>query len=227
MNNKTQVNQQLESCMLKYKDLKRVSVQECKENLVELPRYLPFQTKQIDARMIAYTGDKIYVRQTVSSMLFKANQLLVKVNPKYKLEIVYGYRALAIQELLYNQFKQKLQDKFSGKQLIEAIHRYIAVPSVSGHPTGGAIDIQIIMDESPINFGTKIWQFSPSSYTYSPFVSKCGQSNRLLLKSIMLAVGFAPFDGEWWHFSYGDKEWAKYYKQSYAIYDQIEFKKEV
>lgn len=221
------VNQQLESCMLKYSDLKRVAVQECKENLVELPRSLPFQTKQIDARMIEYTGDKIYVRQTVSNMLFEANQLLIKVNPRYKLEIVYGYRALAIQQLLYQKIKQKLQKRYSGEQLIEAIHRYIAVPSVSGHPTGGAIDIQIMMDESPINFGTKIWQFSPNSYTYSPYVSKIGQTNRLLLKSIMLSVGFAPFDGEWWHFSYGDKEWAKYYNQPFAIYEQIEFKKEV
>ncbi|MFZ2199258.1 MAG: M15 family metallopeptidase [Microgenomates group bacterium] len=227
MNDKIQVYQQLESYMLKYNDLKRVAVQDCKEDLVELPRYLPFQTKQIDTRMIAYTGDKIYVRQTVSKMLFRASQLLIRINPQYKLEIVYGYRALSIQQLLYKQIKQKLQKQYSGEQLIEAIHRYIAVPSVSGHPTGGAIDIQIVMDENPINFGTKIWQFTPKAYTYSPFISNVGQANRLLLRSIMLSVGFAPFDGEWWHFSFGDKEWAKYYNQPCAIYEQIEFKKEV
>jgi D-alanyl-D-alanine dipeptidase len=75
--------------------------------------------------------------------------------------------------------------------------------------------------------GTKIWQFDHDSYTFSPFVSKQAQINRQLLRKVMLEVGFAPFDGEWWHFSYGDKEWAKYYSQSYAIYEQIEFKKEV
>jgi D-alanyl-D-alanine dipeptidase len=33
--------------------------------------------------------------------------------------------------------------------------------------------------------------------------------------------GLAPFDGEWWHFSYGDREWAKYYEEeAAAIYDQ-------
>ncbi|QQR69366.1 MAG: hypothetical protein IPI58_01405 [Alphaproteobacteria bacterium] len=39
----------------------------------------------------------------------------------------------------------------------------------------------------------------------------------------MTSVGFAPFDGEWWHFSYGDREWAKYYGRSHAIYSQIAF----
>lgn len=227
MINKKRVNQQLESKMLKYNDLRQVIVRECGESLVVLPKNIPFQTQQIDTRMYAYTGDRIYVRQTASNMLFQANKLLTRVNPQYKLEIVYGYRTLSIQQLLYQQVKQKLQSKYSDKQLTEAIHRYIAIPSVSGHPTGGAVDVQIIENTSPINFGTKIWQFSPDSYSYSPFVSKVSQINRLLLKSIMLSVGFAPFDGEWWHFSYGDKEWAKYYGKPYAIYEQIEFKKEV
>jgi D-alanyl-D-alanine dipeptidase len=39
----------------------------------------------------------------------------------------------------------------------------------------------------------------------------------------MLGVGFAPFDGEWWHFSYGDKEWAAYYNKPNAVYEQIDF----
>ncbi|MDR3125675.1 MAG: hypothetical protein LBU20_01195 [Candidatus Nomurabacteria bacterium] len=27
----------------------------------------------------------------------------------------------------------------------------------------------------------------------------------------MMSQGFAPYDGEWWHFSYGDREWAAWY----------------
>jgi D-alanyl-D-alanine dipeptidase len=37
----------------------------------------------------------------------------------------------------------------------------------------------------------------------------------------MTSVGFAPFDGEWWHFSYGDREWAYFYKKKNALYGQI------
>jgi hypothetical protein len=41
------------------------------------------------------------------------------------------------------------------------------------------------------------------------------------LSPIMTKEGFAPYDGEWWHFSYGDKEWAFYYKQDKALYNQV------
>jgi D-alanyl-D-alanine dipeptidase len=41
----------------------------------------------------------------------------------------------------------------------------------------------------------------------------------------MLQEEFAPFDGEYRHFSYGDKERAYYYQKPYAIYNQIDTKK--
>ncbi len=100
----------------------------------------------------------------------------------------------------------------------------IAVPEIAGHPTGGAVDIQIVKDDMPLDMGTKIWEFTKDPYTFSPFIEQDARDNRLLLRSIMMDVGFAPFDGEWWHFSYGDKEWAAYYKKPSAVYNQIEFK---
>ncbi len=39
----------------------------------------------------------------------------------------------------------------------------------------------------------------------------------------MLTAGFAPFDGEWWHFSFGDREWARFYGAENALYEQIQF----
>lgn len=36
----------------------------------------------------------------------------------------------------------------------------------------------------------------------------------------MLSVGFAPCDNEYWHFSYGDERWARYYNKK-SIYTQI------
>ena len=41
----------------------------------------------------------------------------------------------------------------------------------------------------------------------------------------MMKEACAPYDGEWWHFSYGDKEWAFYYKKEEALYDQIDAEK--
>jgi len=45
--------------------------------------------------------------------------------------------------------------------------------------------------------------------------------NRILLRYLLKKQGFAPYDGEWWHFSYGDREWAFYYKKKNAIYGQV------
>jgi D-alanyl-D-alanine dipeptidase len=41
----------------------------------------------------------------------------------------------------------------------------------------------------------------------------------------MMQEGFAPFDGEYWHFSYGDKERAYYYCKPYAMYNQVSMNK--
>jgi len=38
----------------------------------------------------------------------------------------------------------------------------------------------------------------------------------------MVEAGFAPFTGEWWHFSYGDREWAAIWGRDAAIYEQLE-----
>lgn len=43
----------------------------------------------------------------------------------------------------------------------------------------------------------------------------------MLLRDCMLTAGFAPYDGEWWHFSYGERDWAHYYKKPNAIYGQV------
>jgi D-alanyl-D-alanine dipeptidase len=55
--------------------------------------------------------------------------------------------------------------------------------------------------------------------TFSPLVSEEARRLRMTLREAMMSGGFAPFDGEWWHFSYGDREWAKYYGAATARYD--------
>jgi len=58
---------------------------------------------------------------------------------------------------------------------------------------------------------------------YWPRISKDAWHNRQILRLWMMTAGFVPYDGEWWHFSYGDREWAKYYGMPNAIYNQIAF----
>lgn len=206
-----------EEKILRYTDLKDVPVQPIAEPMVPIPSDSGIQTRQIDARMLPVTGEKIYVRQSVVDRLLQAAALLAPL----ALEIVYGYRTVEIQRQLFEKFKAEIEDKYQGLELICEVHKYIASPDVAGHPTGGAVDVQIVKEGEPLDFGTKIWEFVPDAVTFSPRVSKEAWQNRQLLRTVMLNAGFAPFDGEWWHFSYGDKEWAKYYGKECALYEPI------
>jgi len=215
----------LEKFMVKYQDLVGIPTQENGETFVLLPtsgnqvigRYLSLKDMQT-------AFPQVPVRLTVKKKLDQANANLQKTYPYLQLIVVYGYRSLEVQKKYFSEKKKKLEtNRVLPEKLLEEIHRFVAVPSVAGHPTGGAIDILLknINTNKFLDFGTTIFDFSSKDmYALSPYVSEEARRNRQLLRNILIEVGFAPFDGEWWHFSYGDKEWAFYYKKSNAIYEQ-------
>lgn len=221
---KEAVYRQLEAGMLSYTDYANVPVEPINEALVPIPDNPDLTARQIGTDMLPYTGEQVHVRRSVLRRLGRAATSLTERQPDLQLEVVYGYRALEIQEQLFKRYKAKLQCQYEGEELLAATHRLISVPEVAGHPAGAAVDLQIIQEDQPLDFGTRIWEFTPDSFTFSPFISETAKANRQLLRQTMMQAGFAPFDGEWWHFSYGDKEWAKYHNQPAALYEQAEFK---
>jgi D-alanyl-D-alanine dipeptidase len=72
--------------------------------------------------------------------------------------------------------------------------------------------------------GTDVPEYLLDTYVFSPFIARECWHNRQILRACMIKAGFAPFDGEWWHFSFGDREWACYFNQPTAIYSQLRFK---
>lgn len=216
----------LEEKFLTYRDLKSIPVVEDGTPLVPLTDYGVSFTL-IDGLVAASTGMEIFVREVVAQKLKQAQTYLDDLLSDYTLDVVYGYRSWEVQTTSYLKIKEELlkkhPDVISEEDLNEIIHRFIAVPDVAGHPTGGAVDVRIL-DKSgkELDMGTKAHDFIKESYTFSPFVSKEVWANRQKLRHVMLSAGFAPFDGEWWHFSYGDREWAAYYGKPNAIYDQLE-----
>lgn len=103
-------------------------------------------------------------------------------------------------------------------------HRLVASPDVAGHPTGGAVDVTLRIDGQDLDMGSGVADFSAVDRigVFSRAVATDVQQRRLLLRQVMLSAGFAPFDGEWWHFSYGDREWASYYGHPLALYHHCE-----
>ncbi len=170
----------------------------------------------------------IRVREEVFNKLNQADTLLKKINRNYQIMVVYGYRSMEKQVKYFNEEIKKYEKDFKNQiELYEFVHEKIAVPEVSGHPTGGAVDVVIydMSKEEIIDFGTKVHDYNDfKSYTYYPKIKEFEHNNRILLRKTMMKVGFAPYDGEWWHFSYGDKEWAYYYKQNKYLYPQVDSK---
>lgn len=219
---------------VKYKDLKNIKnidINFQKEKLIALPRT---GNKTIGKYLTGLNeldlSDKIMVRKSVKDKLNLADSKLKEINSNYQLIVSYGYRALSKQKKYFKQELEKVKDEFINKdELYEYVHEKIAVPEVAGHPTGGAVDI-IIYDrknKQELDFGSKLHDFSSDiCYTFNENISMEAKNNRMLLRKIMLSVGFAPYDGEWWHFSYGDKEWAFYYKKEKYLYD-VKDEKEV
>jgi D-alanyl-D-alanine dipeptidase len=140
---------------------------------------------------------------------------------------VYGYRSPAVQRAAFMQQKTALghaAEAVETDEIREAVHRMVAVPDVAGHPTGGAVDVMLVDGQGAMaDTGTGMHDFDRDSYVFSPFIAKDAWRNRQTLREAMLIAGFAPFDGEWWHFSHGDREWASYYGMAKAHYDQIDF----
>jgi zinc D-Ala-D-Ala dipeptidase len=216
----------LEEKFLTYAELSKVIVKENCEPMVRIGPECGVGVFCFDVRMRQYTGSDIYVRKSVAQKLKNAQAVLETLMPSSKLEVVYGYRHLDIQRTTFDDIRKKLINEapsLDENAINERVHFFIAVPEVAGHPTGGAVDIRILCNGEKVDMGTEAHDFAKSSYVHHPIISKIAWHNRQILRTCMTTVGFAPFDAEWWHFSYGDREWAKYYNQPYAVYDQISF----
>ena len=212
--------------ILTYDEMASVKPGNSQEPLVSVCKYdssIIAEHEQSD--MQAYTGESILVRNTVAKKLAEVNKQLRNAN-NLRLRIVYGFRHPKVQEKYFRERKAALQrdnPEMPEYKLIRLVHDFIAVPDVAGHPMGAAVDLTIVdRDNNPVDMGNKISDYSnPDIIKTFAKVTPEQASYRKVLHDAMIAQGFAPFYGEWWHFSYGDREWAAFYGKKAAIYGTI------
>lgn len=220
------IYEQLEKGMLTYRDLQKVPVRENREPLVALnTAQIPWKYREPFTDMKDALGNVMKVRKSVASRLVKAQRILRNNDSSLSLCVCYGYRSPAIQKQRFLTVLKQLSDTFYDDpyELYEQVHRRVAVPTVAGHPSGAAVDITIQDSiKNDLDFGSPLYDYRTKKfYTFSPEISASQKAVRNLLRTVMMNAGFAPFDGEWWHFSYGDREWAMYYDKPFALYNQL------
>jgi len=104
-------------------------------------------------------------------------------------------------------FKQREFPYLNEEQLRKETFKRVFPPAdTAPHATGGAIDLAI----AGLDMGTGYAEFSELMYTNAKGLSMKQRQNRKLLIDAMEKSGFANYPGEWWHFSYGDREWVAY-----------------
>lgn len=178
------------------------------------------------SNIVGLINDKMDLRLAVAQRLNQATLNLEKALPEAKFKVTYAYRHPVNQKRYYAQACTAIRvehPNWDENQVRSAAHLLVAYPEVAGHPTGGAIDLTIRLGDHDLDMGTNIANFTDIELirTFCTVISPTQRAHRMLLRELMMEQGFAPFDGEWWHFSYGDREWAGYYGKSHAIYGHV------
>lgn len=151
----------------------------------------------------------------------------------HRLRLYEGLRSLPVQALLFCQETERIRVRcphlsteeiyVEACKLVSPVQRWDGSENTPPHSTGGAVDVEIINERGDvIDFGMEIKDWSAVSPALcAPIcasISEEAARNRALLRQAMLHQGFAPYQHEWWHFSYGDQYWARHFGASHARY---------
>lgn len=186
-----------------------------------IPKYLSISDNNNEIRNLFFYG-----RKEIAEKLDEISKELLNINKDASLVVSNVYRHPKIQEENFKKVFNDIKAKFpllSQDEQIEKTHLMIVYPKVAGHTTGGAIDLTIKIGDTLLDMGCEIGDFEKEEYlpVKNSYITKEQFENRLMLRKLMIRHEFAPFNGEWWHFSFGDREWAKIYNKEYAIYDVV------
>ncbi|GMO13358.1 MAG: hypothetical protein Ta2E_02620 [Mycoplasmoidaceae bacterium] len=152
------------------------------------------------------------LRKRVYNMLVDAFQYLPK---GCKFKVFEAYRPMEEQIRKWNETEVEMKNKhpnLKGQKLIDLMEVYIANPYTigSGHQTGASIDLTIYdtITKKEYDMGGKWRENSEATMTYCTKLTPLQTRNRLILLNAMLRAGFTNYYEEWWHFCWGEQEWA-------------------
>lgn len=203
----------------------------CPERVLTRPQY--FYQK------MPHALPEMYLREGVYERLIEASSRLPE---GHRFVIFDGWRPLSLQMDLFEQYKRELAISNPGLDeaaLMEMTSRFVARPdanaaSPSPHSTGGAVDLSIADAKGKLLFmGAEFDETSERSETMyferrvvsGETLSEADEralQNRRLLFHAMTAAGFTNYPDEWWHFDYGNQNWALMSGSGQAVYNRAD-----
>lgn len=142
--------------------------------------------------------------------------------------ILDGWRPTAVQQELYEDIFRAICKKYPQESEAQHHHRtleFVALPSKnplrpSPHLTGGSVDVALCdADGKLIDMGSGFDEPTTRSYT-DAYEHQAGpiRERRRLLYEAMIKEGFTNLPTEWWHYDFGNQNWAYFSGNAQAIY---------
>lgn len=218
-----------------------VPVEECGEPIVSAS-YVPEKilvSPQYFIHGINGAVADCFVRRSVLLRLIEAADMLPE---GLRLLLLDGWRHRMVQTSLFQKFRSELRAKMpllSDREITDLASQFVAPPSVaathpSPHTTGGAVDVTIVDGTGLcLPMGTEFDETTERSATdyYEKKViarEKLSEEeeevlvNRRLLYAVMTRAGFTNYPDEWWHYDYGNQNWALLRGERAALYSASE-----
>ena len=210
-----------------------IPIKECGEPFAAIPegvfaRFTPHPYMALGA---PYNGVSPWMlRQGVLDALIRVQKRLALIRHGWKIMLFDCYRSNAVQIFMAER-EFVIQAKAAGLDpanltieqravLEKKVFRVFGRPSEDAatppaHSTGGAVDCTFA-DASghEVDMGSPIDENSersnPNYFADAKDVSgQKAHANRILLNELLSAEGFHRDETEWWHFSRGDRQWAR------------------
>lgn len=167
------------------------------------------------------------IRKEIYDRLKKAKRTLPKGLAFVIFEV---YRPLALQIHYWNLICEDIQKKYptaSEDERLDICESFVANPYNgigSGHQAGCAVDLSLchIKSGSLLDMGCEYHQFDEFTQFSTDLITPSQKENRLLLKTTLEDVGLVNDPAEWWHYSYGDHQWAWLTGRPDALYGPLD-----
>lgn len=173
-----------------------------------------------------YRNDDFRIRASVYAKLKQAKDSLP---PGYHMMVFETYRSFAKQEKLWATTQGQMRERYPDMDedsLFRMCENFTACPYDgigSGHMAACAIDLTLCDAAGrEYDMGTKMHEKHEKTKTDSPGLTPEQEKNRSLLKTAMENAGLVNYPAEWWHYSYGDHQWAWLIGEKTAIYGIID-----
>jgi len=173
-----------------------------------------------------------FLRAGVKTRLLEAQAALTSLRAGWRLHLLDAWRPLEVQAFMVEHtdaLLRRAEPHLDDTARRERVLTYWAPPETDPrrpppHSTGAAVDLTLADERGVVvNMGSPFDEPTERSHpdhfaTATDAHGREAHAHRAFLAQVMFGAGFVRQPQEWWHFSYGDRAWAREHDLSVARY---------